>query len=212
MTLTSPSPVSADALAGLLAQLCVAAAGGGRIRVALDGSPAAGPGEIADAMVDPLRALGAQPLRVPASGFLRPASLRYEFGKTDPDSYYGDWLDGAALSREVLRPLGPGGNGRWLPSLWNPETDRATRAAYEQAPEHAVLLVDGVFLLGRELPFDLAIHVHIGAPALARRTPRGLSWTRPAFERYAAEVAPLETADVVVRRDDPRHPAVQMRR
>ncbi|MDQ1651131.1 MAG: hypothetical protein QOI35_331, partial [Cryptosporangiaceae bacterium] len=67
MTLTSPSSVSADALAGLLAQLCVAAAGGGRIRVALDGSPAAAPGELADAMADPLRALGAQPLRKSAT-------------------------------------------------------------------------------------------------------------------------------------------------
>jgi hypothetical protein len=211
LTLTAPSPVSADALPGLLAQLCVAAASGGRIRVALDGSPAAEPGELADAMADPLRALGAQPLRVRAAGFLRPASLRYEFGKTHPDSYYGDWLDTAALSREVLRPLAPGGSGRWLPSLWNADTDRATRAAYEQAPEHAVLLVDGVFLLGRNLPFDLAIHVHTGPPALARRTPPELAWTLPAYQRYADEVAPLETADVVVRRDDPRHPAVQFR-
>ncbi|RRR70113.1 uridine kinase, partial [Streptomyces sp. RP5T] len=32
-------------------------------------------------------------------------------------------------------------------------------------------------------------------------------WTLPAYERYAEETDPVGTADVLVRADDPRHPA-----
>jgi hypothetical protein len=207
----SPRPVDPDSLPALLADLCVGAAGDGRLRVAIDGAGVAGPSELADSLVDPLRERGWEALRVRAGDFLRPASLRYEYGRTDPDAYYRGWLDAGALAREVLRPLGPGGSGHWLPTLWDPDTDRATRATVRTAPERAVLLVDGVFLLGRGLDFDLTVHLHLSAAALARRTATDDSWTLPAHARYAAEVGPLTTADVVVRVDDPRHPAIQLR-
>jgi len=38
--------------------------------------------------------------------------------------------------------------------------------------------------------------------------PAGERWTLPAYERYAEEVMPEYLADVVVRLDDPRHPAL----
>ena len=43
---------------------------------------------------------------------------------------------------------------------------------------------------------------------LDRRTPDADRWTLPAYARYADEVVPARLADVVVRADDPRHPAV----
>lgn len=46
------------------------------------------------------------------------------------------------------------------------------------------------------------------AAALARRTPGEQRWTLPAYARYEQEVAPQAVADVVVRVDDPRRPAV----
>ena len=36
----------------------------------------------------------------------------------------------------------------------------------------------------------------------------GLGWGYPAYERYEEEVDPSSLADVVVRVDDPRHPAL----
>ncbi|MFD0783943.1 uridine kinase, partial [Micromonospora azadirachtae] len=36
----------------------------------------------------------------------------------------------------------------------------------------------------------------------------GQLWTLPAFDRYATEVDPASFADVVVRVDDPRRPAL----
>ena len=61
---------------------------------------------------------------------------------------------------------------------------------------------------GVGLALDFAVHLLMTPAALARRADPDLRWTLPAYERYAAEVAPETFADVVVRADDPDHPAV----
>ena len=71
--------------------------------------PPPAPDELAAALVDPLRARGRPVLHVRATDFLRPASLRFELGRTNPDSFYEGWVDEAGLRREVLDPAGPGG-------------------------------------------------------------------------------------------------------
>jgi len=207
----APRPVAPDRLADVLADHLAAAAAApaaGVLRVAVDGAPAVDPAGLADALVGPLRLRGRPALRVGARWFLRPASLRFERGRTDPDALRDGWLDVGALRREVLEPVGPGGSGRYLPTLWDPAADRATRASYTAAPACAVLLVDGCLLLGRGLPFDRTVHLRLSAAALARRTPADEQWTLPAYARYEAEVDPGRTADLVVRLDDPRHPAI----
>jgi hypothetical protein len=179
------------------------------VRVAIDGAPPAEPGELAESLIDPLRLRGRAALRVSAGDFLRPASLRLEFGRTDPDVYYDEWLDTKALLREVFGPLEPnGGDGRVLPALWDAARDRASRADYTTLPPGGVLLIDGALLLGRGLPLDLAVHLWLSPPALARKTAADLAWTLPAYERYEREADPRHAADVVVRVDDPRHPAL----
>lgn len=198
----------ADRLAGTRPPTGPGGEAGGWLRVAVDGPPAAEPERLAAELIDPLRVRGRPAVRVDAHDFLRPASLRYEFGRTNPDSYYIGWRDEAGLRREVLDPAGPGGSGRILPSLWNARTDRATRADYLLLPPGGVLLVSGPLLLGGGLPFDVAVHLVLSTGALARRTPPAEQWTLPAFARYAAEVAPETFADVVVRVDDPRRPAL----
>ncbi|MFV2103189.1 uridine kinase [Micromonospora sp. LOL_024] len=180
----------------------------GRLRVAVDGAPAARPDQLAAALVDPLRALGRPALHVRAEDFLRPASVRLERGRTNPDAYYEGWVDEAGLRREVLDPAGPGGSGRLLRSLWDVQADRASRAGYVDLPPVGLVLVSGPFLLGGGLPFDVVVHLEMSAAALGRRTEPDLAWTLPAFDRYAAEVVPAGFADVVVRVDDPRHPAL----
>ncbi|MEV4463605.1 uridine kinase [Micromonospora echinofusca] len=180
----------------------------GRLRVAVDGAPAARPDDLAAALVDPLRALGRPALHVRAADFLRPASVRLEYGRTNPDAFYEGWVDEQGLRREVLDPAGPEGSGRVLPSLWDAAADRSSRAAYAELPPGGVVLVSGALLLGGGLPFDVTVHLVLSPGALARRTDAALRWTLPAFARYADEVAPATFADVVVRADDPRHPAL----
>ncbi len=176
-------------------------------RVGIDGAPAAGTGELAGQLADVLRLSGRTALVVPAGGFLRPASLRFEFGRQDVDSYLGGWYDTAALWREVFGPTDPGGSGRVLPDLWDPVTDRATRSPYTELPPGAVVIVHGPLLLGKWFPFDLGVHIRLSPGALRRRTEESARWTLPAFARYEAETDPAATADVVVGADDPRHPA-----
>lgn len=201
-------PVSPQLLvAELVERLCLAPSDQW-LRVAVDGAPPSSPADLADALVDPLRVLGRTALRVSAEHFLRPASLRLEHGREDPDAFYDDRLDVAALMREVLDPLGPQGSGRYLPSLWDAGTDRATRAPYAVAPPGAILLLDGALLLGRWLPLDLTVHLSLSPAALARRMPAHLQWTLPAYQRYAEDVGPEKVADVAVRVNDPRRPAV----
>ncbi|PYC68206.1 uridine kinase [Streptomyces tateyamensis] len=181
--------------------------GGAWPRIALDGAPAAEPGRLAEALAEELRLRGRAVQRVPAGGFLRPASLRLEYGHQDADAYYGGWLDDNALFREVFTPLDPGGSGKILPDLYDPVTDRATRSPYRRLAPGTVVLVDGPLLLGRWFPFDLSVHLLLSPAALARRTPEAEQWTLPAFARYAAEVRPEAAAELTVRLDDPRHPA-----
>ncbi|MFF8274657.1 uridine kinase [Streptomyces lateritius] len=175
------------------------------LKVGVDGPPAAPTGETAERIAEALRLRGRSVLVVGTGGFLRPASLRFEYGKQDPDAYYSGWFDTGALWREVFGPLQAGGSGRVLPDLWDPVIDRATRSPYVELPPGGVLVVHGPFLLGHWFPFDVTVHLRLSPAALARRTEE--PWTLPAFARYEEEVGPSDVADVVVRTDDPRHPA-----
>ncbi|MFI6179338.1 uridine kinase [Nonomuraea sp. NPDC051191] len=201
-------PISREALVEELAERVAAWPRDSWVRVAVDGAPVAGPGALADELVAPLRLLGRPVLRVSAGDFLRPASLRLEHGRTDPDVFYEDWLDVKGLLREVLEPLEPGGSGRVLPALWDSGIDRAYRLPYRELAPGGVVLVDGTLLLGRGLPFELSVHVWLSAGALARRTPEDERWRLPAYERYEREARPQRAADVVVRADHPDRPAV----
>lgn len=208
MTGARVRPISPPLLVEELADRIAACRPGERLAVAIDGAPAADPDRWADALVDPLRVRGRAAVRICTVDYLRPASLRLEQGRTNPDAYYEDWLDAAGLRREVLDPLAPGGTGAVLPSLWDTRTDRATRAPYREVPPGGVVLVSGALLLGGGLPFELTVHLTLSPAALARRTRDELRWTLPAFARYDDEVRPGDFADVVVRLDDPRRPAV----
>ena len=188
-----------------------AAAQGGPLRVAVDGADAAGPLALAGALVDPLRVRGHDAVVIDTRTFWRDASLRLEFGREDLESFTG-WLDDAALRREVLdavrAPGGPTGAATLLPALRDPVTNRSVRAVRREVSPTTVVLVAGALLLGRGLPFDLTVHLALTPGALARRTEGPWQWTLPAFERYQAQARPVEGADVVIRMDDPRHPAI----
>ena len=171
------------------------------LRVLLDGL---GAGALADALCPGLAAAGRPPLRVRAEDFLRPAGERFEWGREDAEHFRTGWLDAPALEREVLSR-----DGSYLPALWDATADRSARRALEPVPPRAVLLVDGVLLLGRGLSADVTVHVALSPAALARR---GVpAWQLPAFAEYDRSVRPGEVCDVLVRAEDPRRPAVLVR-
>jgi hypothetical protein len=201
-------PISPERLAERIAGSVTAHEPDPWTRLAIDGAPGAGTCEVAAAVEAVLADAGRPTLRISAGGFLRPRSLRLEHGREDPDVFYAEWLDLKGMRREVFDPLGPGGSGRVLPTLWDAARDRASRAEYVELPPGGVLIVEGTFLMGIGLPFDVEVHLWLSAGALKRRTPEEMAWTLPAYARYDAEADPSRTASQTVRMDDPRHPAL----
>ncbi|MDP9092514.1 MAG: uridine kinase [Actinomycetota bacterium] len=203
----------------LAAHLDAAHYAGVALRVAVDGPRCADPEAFARSLGEPLRVRGREAVTISSSSFWRDASVRLEYGRADADSLPA-WLDTAALRREVLDPLGPSDTratgraghreraGRYLPSLRDPATNRATRQAPRLAKAGTVILVSGELLLGLGLPFDVTIHLALTRGARARLTPAELAWTLAAYDRYDADVAPVQSAEIVIRFDDPRHPAI----
>lgn len=160
--------------------------------------------QLADALVDGLGAAGRSPLRVRGADFQRPAGERFQHGREDPDAFRDGWLDLGALRREVLEA-----GDTWLPALRDARRDRSARARRQPLPPRAILLVDGLFLLGLGLPAELVVHVALSPGALTRR---GVpDWQLPAFASYDALVRPGELCDVLVRAEDPKRPAVLVR-
>jgi len=201
------TPVTPDRLVDEVAELVDAHPG--RVRLAVDGPPPTRPLTLAERVADVLRVRGRFAVVVSAGDFLRPASLRLEFGRENPDEFLDRWLDVGGLCREVLDPAGPGGSGRVLPRLWDAAADRAHRAAYTQLPDDGVVLLAGALLLGRGLPLDLAVHLRMSEAALARTLPAEERWTLPAYARYAEERSPDKHADLVVYSDHPDRPAIR---
>jgi hypothetical protein len=181
----------------------------GRVRLALDGPPATRPLALAERVADALRTRGRSAVVVSADDFLRPASVRLEFGREDPDEFLDGWLDAGGLRREVLDPAAPAGSGRVLPRLWDAVADRAHRDRYVEIPADGVVLLAGALLLGRGLPLDLAVHLRMTSAALARTLPAEERWTLPAYQRYAEERRPEAQADLVVMSDHPDRPALR---
>lgn len=207
------TPVTPDQLAARIAALAGAVPDGGApaVRLGIDGAVEADADALADAVAAALRAAAVPVARVRARDFLRPRSLRFEHGRDDPDAFHDLWYDTAALRREVLDPLGPGGGGRWLPRLRDPDTDRAVRIAAEPAAPGTVLVLDGRFLLRDDLRpgLDRVVHLDVSPAARLRRVPvQEAARVLPAWERYLAEAAPRGSAHLVVRHDHPDRPAV----
>ena len=198
------TPIATDALADRLV-VWLADVPGVR-RVAVDGPPCAAPDTLADALVEPLRTLSRPAVHIRAASFWRDASLRLEHGREDVESYRS-WLDTDALRREVLDAAVT--SGTYLPTLRDARTNRSTREAARAVPDGLLILVSGAFLLGRGLPFDNTIHLAQSSATRARRTADDEAWTLPAFDAYDNDVRPAEVADVVIKLDDPRHPAMR---
>lgn len=180
----------------LLARVLVLPA---RCRVLIDG---VGGRALADGLVPGLLAEGRPAVRVRAESFWRPAGERYSYGREDAEHFRTGWLDADALVREVLTS-----GASCLPALRDVTTDRSARAAPVEVPEAGVVLVDGLFLLG--LPADLTVHLALSLGALTRRGVPG--WQLEAFTAYDDAVRPGDLADVLVRWEDPRRPAVRAR-
>jgi hypothetical protein len=170
---------------------------------------------LADAVAAELDARAVPVARVRGREFLRARSLRLERGADDPDTFLDGWYDLAALRREVLDPLGPGGSREWLPGLRDPVTDRPLRRPRVPAPPGTIAVVDAPFLARWEVAdaVDLLVHLDVSPAARTRRVPPfDQARMLPAWERYLEWFDPVPSAAFVIRYDRPGHPALLRRR
>src|SRR5947199_8225259 len=144
---TLPRPIRPQALAMLIVDRALALGVTHPVRLAVDAPPWAGL-PLAQLVVAALTERAVPVLPVGTRDFLRAASLRLERGRDDPDAFYTDWVDFEALRRVALDPAGPEGSRRQLPSLWDADRARDTRADYHTVTDDPVVVVDGAFVLG----------------------------------------------------------------
>ncbi|WP_067689959.1 hypothetical protein [Nocardia jejuensis] len=197
--------ITPDGLIGLIAER--AAELPGHAVIAVDGADAAHPVTFARAVTERLRAGGRPSDVVDLHDFVRPASVRLEYDRAGEFTYRTAWFDYPALSREVLESLRQ--HGRWLPALWNEDTDRSARARIRTAAPDTVLLVAGPMLLGRALPFDLTLALRMSDPALRRHTKPEQGFTVDGLREHQREHS--EDPDILVAWDHPTRPAVRIR-
>jgi uridine kinase len=197
-------------------------------RVAFDGVDGSGKTTLADELVEPIRRAGREVIRASVDGFHNPRAARYARGPDSAEGYFLDSFDYAAVKRELLEPLGPGGGGKFRTAIFDYRTDRPVESPQRAASRDAVLLFDGVFLSRPELHGSWDLTVWLDVPfevtverAVARDSRNGgnAEVTRGKYEcryvpgqrLYLAQCRPQERADIVVANTALDRPSVMIR-
>jgi uridine kinase len=211
-----------------LARQTVAVKGGRTTRVAIDGIDAAGKTALADELAGVLESKGERVIRASTDGFHNPRVVRYARGSLSAEGYFADSLNLGAIVEQLLTPLGPAGDGRYRPAIYDYRTEAPLDLPLRQAPAGAILLFDGLFLARPELvvhwglfifveiSFDTCLiraierdRVHFGSEEEVRR--RYLSRYLPAQQLYLDSCRPTDRADFIVHNDDPANPHLTLR-
>jgi uridine kinase len=219
---------------GQLADLIIAVERPHPVRVAVDGRSAAGKSTLGDQLAVTIERRGRSAIRGSIDDFYCPWVHKLSRGRLSAEAFYSRAYDYPALRSLLLEPLGPNGSRRYRTRWhdgWNEgQIDEPERIA----PEDAVLIVDGVFLLRPELNefWDVRVFVDISAEqSLERGVERDLTLEEPAMraarreqrlqvyrerylpaeEMYLNEVNPMALADIVVDNRDLNAPRLIVR-
>jgi uridine kinase len=125
----------------------------------------------------------------------------------------------------LLQPLGPQGNRLYHRAVFDYRTDMPSLTEEELAPEDAILLFDGVFLLRPEIngQWDYRIFLEVPfAVSIERAILRDsdlfgsaeATWARyeeryiPGQQIYLKSVDPLRRAQAILGNEDPQRPTL----
>ncbi len=196
-------------------------------RVAVDGITASGKSTLARELSRIVMKLGRPVVHLTMDGYHNPREHRYRKGRLSAAGYYEDAYDFEALARRVLLPLGPGGDRRYRERMIDLASDQPADEPAVEAPQDAVLIIDGTFLQKPEIRdlWDHRIFVNTSFDvALRRGCARdaellgGEAEARKLFEaRYHAagriyldSVRPITTATVILDNDNPDYPSLRL--
>lgn len=217
-----PVPAARRAVLAELAELILSRAGDHPLRIGLDGGTCAGKSTLGDELADEFRRRGVWAVRACADFFKLSPEQRT---RDDLGSVY----DRPTLRRELLEPLGPGGNRLVRTASWDGWTRRSLLDRPPSAvPEDGVAVVDGSMMLtAPDLAglLDFRIWVRAGLDTRRERmVTRDLLWTEdpspdtmrrkfdtryaPVEEKYRIESGVETIVDVVVDNEDPLRPTL----
>lgn len=131
------------------------------IRVGVNGITASGKTTFANELAEEMKNRGVQIIRTSIDDFHNPRVIRYAQGKESARGYYEDAHDYTAFKERLLKPLGPNGNLQYETISHNLITDMPVHNTPLVASPTMVLIVDGTFLLKKEIEylFDYKIFV-----------------------------------------------------
>ena len=153
------------------------------IRVGVSGITASGKTTFANELAEEVKKRGVPVTRASIDDFHNPRAIRYTQGKESARGYYEDAHDYIAFKERLLKPLGPNGNLSYETISHNLITDIPVQNAPLVAPPNMVLIVDGTFLLKKDIEplFDYKIFVDTDFE-IARK--RGAKRETEAFGSY----------------------------
>ncbi|WP_284977599.1 uridine kinase [Arthrobacter sp. fls2-241-R2A-200] len=155
-------------LLGILADDLVAL-GRGRHLVAVDGVDGSGKTTFTKRLA--ARVQGRAVVTIHVDDFLNLREVRHRRGRTSPEGFWLDTYNYAALTSEVLVPLGKGGDGRYRPSITDARRNLTINSEIRTAPNDALVLVEGMFLHRDELldHWDYSAFLDVPFAETARR-------------------------------------------
>jgi uridine kinase len=201
------------------------------VRAAIDGVDGAGKTTLADELALLIKKYDHPVIRASVDGFHNPKAIRYRCGWDSPEGYYRDSFNYEALLRELLVPLGPGGDRRYRRVNFELNRDAVDYETWREAPANAVLLFDGVFLLRPELiqDWDFSIFLDVDfCISVPRAVQRDIlngdqKWNVniiqarykrryvPGQQLYLREARPKEQASIIVDNNNYLNPVIVMK-
>jgi uridine kinase len=202
------------------------------VRVGVDGRSAAGKSTLCGELAAVLAASGRPVLCASIDDFHRPGHAWYSRRRGwTPETLYERGYDYSGFRDLVLRPLGPGGDGRCRTRHWDAANDVAYPGAWHELPRDGVLVAETSFLFRPELAahFDWTIWLDIDFDTLLERVRRrDVAWAGseeevvakyeatwiPVHQLYERTENPRDRADVVVdneRFEEPRITRLRLR-
>jgi uridine kinase len=204
----------------------VCASGSGRLRVVVDGRTGAGKTTFADELAAAVRERGRSTLRASLDDFKYPwrHARAHGYDRVTGEGYYRNAHDFVSARTLLLEPSGPTGTGQVALCAHDPLTGADHRSVVVDAPNNAVLVVDGVFGMRPEYDEYWDVRIWLRAEpgvAIARGIKRDaelegyeealrLHTTRFAVSEqlYVDEVAPTHKANIVIDNTDFENPAI----
>lgn len=195
------------------------------IRVGVSGITASGKTTFANELAVEMKKREVPVTRASIDDFHNPRAIRYTQGKESARGYYEDAHDYTAFKERLLKPLGPNGNLHYETISHNLITDIPVHNESLVAPPNMVLIVDGTFLLKKDVEhlFDYKIFIdtdfEIARKRGAKRETEAfgsyedaekifLNRYHAACKMYIEEHNPKECADVVFQNSDLENPEV----